>query len=107
MAENIDGDAAGKIEIARAVRRRQPGAFSLLESKIDSRIGRQEVRQGEVRSRGVKMKCAAPQDGTLYILGARTALSTQCGERVGGNRTRNRHELWMQWLGVLRGIPVI
>jgi len=47
MAEHVDGDAAGKIEVARAVRRGQPSAFPPLESKIDSRIGRQKVRQGE------------------------------------------------------------
>jgi hypothetical protein len=51
MAEHIDRDAGGKIEIAIALSRDQPRALTPLESKVDTRIGRQQVRgHGTVRS---------------------------------------------------------
>ena len=41
VAERIDGDAGGEIEIALAVSREQPSALAPLESEVDARIGRQ------------------------------------------------------------------
>ena len=41
MAERIDGDAGGEIEIALAVGREQPSALAPLESEVDARISRQ------------------------------------------------------------------
>ena len=39
MAERIDGNAGGKIEIALTLGREQPSALAPLESEIDARIG--------------------------------------------------------------------
>jgi hypothetical protein len=41
VAERVDGDARGKIEIALAFSRVQPSALAPLESEVDARIGRQ------------------------------------------------------------------
>ena len=41
MAERIDGDAGGEIEVALTLRREQPSALAPLESEVDARIGRQ------------------------------------------------------------------
>jgi hypothetical protein len=41
VAERVDGDARGKIEIALAFSREQPSALAPLESEVDARIGRQ------------------------------------------------------------------
>ena len=41
VAEPVDGDAAGEIEIALAVGGDEPGALAALEGKVDTRIGRQ------------------------------------------------------------------
>ena len=41
MAERIHGDAAGEVEIALAVGRRQPSALAPLESEVDPRVGGQ------------------------------------------------------------------
>ena len=41
MAERIDRDAGGEIEIALAVGRDQPNALAPLESEVDPRVGRQ------------------------------------------------------------------
>ena len=41
MAKSVDCHAGGKIEIALAIGREQPGAFAPLERKIDAGIGRQ------------------------------------------------------------------
>ena len=43
VAQRIDRDAGGEIEIALAVRRDQPNAFAPLESEIGPGIGRQKV----------------------------------------------------------------
>ena len=66
MAEHIDRHAGGEIEIARAVGRRQPGAFAPLEGEVGTRIGRQQMRSHSQTSRGSQsqpvmseMKCAA------------------------------------------------
>ncbi len=46
MTQRIDRDAGGEIEIALAVRRHQPRApRAPLESEVDARIGRQQVRE--------------------------------------------------------------
>ena len=44
VAQSIDGDAGGEVEIALALSRDQPGALAPLESEVDARIGRQQVR---------------------------------------------------------------
>ena len=44
MPQRIDGDARAKIEIALAVGRDQPYAFAPLESEVDAREGRHQVR---------------------------------------------------------------
>ena len=44
MAERVDRDARGEIEIALAVGRDQPSALAPLESEIDTRIGWQHMR---------------------------------------------------------------
>ena len=41
VAERVDADAGGKIEIALAAGRGQPGTLAPLESKVDARISRQ------------------------------------------------------------------
>ena len=41
MAERVDGDAGGEIEVALARGRDQPGALAPLESEVDARISRQ------------------------------------------------------------------
>ena len=67
VAEHIDRDARGEIEIALAGRRRQPGTLPPLKSEIGTRIGRQKIGEhGFVsgRRRGDQMKCAAPAGGT-------------------------------------------
>ena len=66
MAEHIDRDAGGEVEVARAVGRRQPRAFAPLEGEVGTRIGRQKMRSHSQTSRGrqsqpvmFEMKCAA------------------------------------------------
>ena len=44
MAERVDRDARGEIEIAVAVGRGQPNALAPLESEVDPRVGRQHMR---------------------------------------------------------------
>jgi hypothetical protein len=44
VAERVDRDAAGEIEIAIAVLRDQPGALTPLESEIDTGVSRQQMR---------------------------------------------------------------
>jgi hypothetical protein len=44
MAERIDRDARGEIEVAVAVGRRQPDALAPLECEIDPRLCRQKMR---------------------------------------------------------------
>ena len=44
VPQRVDGDAAGKIEIALAVGRDQPSSFASLEGEVDAGIGRQQVR---------------------------------------------------------------
>ena len=44
MAEHVDGDAGGEIEIALAVGRDEPGALAPLEREVDARVGRQKMR---------------------------------------------------------------
>jgi hypothetical protein len=41
MAERIDGNARGKIEVAFTRGRDQPSALAPLESEVDARISRQ------------------------------------------------------------------
>ncbi len=43
MAERVDGNAGGEIEITVAVGRRQPTAFAPLESEVDPRENRQKM----------------------------------------------------------------
>jgi hypothetical protein len=43
VAERIDRDAGGEIEIALPIRRDQPNAFAPLKSEIGSGIGRQKM----------------------------------------------------------------
>ena len=45
MAERIDGDARGEVEIALARRGRQPSAFAPLEGEVDARESRQKMRR--------------------------------------------------------------
>ncbi len=66
MAERVDGDAGGKIEIAVAVGRRQPYALAPLESEVDARVSGQQMRchglnPSALRGnwRGRKANCAA------------------------------------------------
>ena len=44
VAERVDRDAGGEIEVALAVGRDQPGALAPLESEVDARISRQQMR---------------------------------------------------------------
>ena len=44
MAERIDRNPGGEIEVAFSVRCREPRALASLESKVDPRIGRQNMR---------------------------------------------------------------
>ena len=44
VAERVDRDAGGEIEIALAIGRDQPNAFAPLEGEVDARIGRQQMR---------------------------------------------------------------
>ena len=44
VAERVDGNPRREIEIAIAVGRDEPGAFAAFESKIDARVGRQQMR---------------------------------------------------------------
>jgi hypothetical protein len=44
MPQRIDGDAGGEIEIPIAVGRNQPNALASLKGKVDTRIGRQQMR---------------------------------------------------------------
>ena len=48
MAERIDRDAGGEIEIALAIGRYQPGAFAALETEIDPGEYRKQMRGGAV-----------------------------------------------------------
>ena len=41
MAERVDGDARGEIEVALAIGREQPSALAPLESEVDARVSRQ------------------------------------------------------------------
>ena len=43
MAKRVHGDAGGKIEIALAVRRGQPAAFTMVERKVDPRERRKKM----------------------------------------------------------------
>src|SRR4051794_41598422 len=43
MAERVDGNARGEVEIALAVRGGEPAALPLLERKIDARESRQKM----------------------------------------------------------------
>ena len=52
VPQRVDGDAAGKIEIALAVGRDQPGPLAPLEGEVDARIGRQQVRGHDTGSFG-------------------------------------------------------
>ncbi len=44
MAERVDRDAGGEIQIALTGRRHQPRALAPLESEVDAGIGRQQMR---------------------------------------------------------------
>src|ERR1700704_2374812 len=48
MAERVDGDATGEIEIALAIGRYQPGALAALETEIDPGEDREQMRSGAV-----------------------------------------------------------
>jgi hypothetical protein len=43
VAERVDRDPRGEIEVALAVGRDEPGALAALEGKIDTRVGRQQM----------------------------------------------------------------
>ena len=47
MAERVNGDAGGEIEIAVAIGCGQPAALAPLESKVDPRENRQHMRRHE------------------------------------------------------------
>ena len=47
VAERIDRDAGGEIEIALAVGRGEPNALAALEGEVDARIGRQQMRSSQ------------------------------------------------------------
>src|SRR6185312_212191 len=99
VAERVDGDARGEIEIALAIGRDQPDALAALEGEIDAGVGRQKMRahglvhrsatsclrmtacDGGPRSfrghtRGPEKKYAASPGGTVFILLAMIGLST-------------------------------
>src|ERR1700704_6969453 len=67
VAKRIDGNAGGKVEIALAIGRGEPHALSVVESQIDARECRQQVRSchGTARLRWLQMKCAASPGGTF------------------------------------------
>jgi hypothetical protein len=44
VAERVDGDAGGKIQVTVAVCRNQPSALTPLKGKVDARVGRQQMR---------------------------------------------------------------
>jgi hypothetical protein len=71
MTQRIDRDPGGEIEVALTLFGDQPDALAPLESEVDARIGRQEMRgHAEVLSSNsfAEMKRAAPLDGTKIIL---------------------------------------
>jgi hypothetical protein len=43
VSQRVDRDAAGKIEIALAVGRDEPGPFASFEGEVDTGIDRQQV----------------------------------------------------------------
>jgi hypothetical protein len=67
MAERVDGDTGGKIQIPLTIGRGEPYAFSVIEAEIDARECRQQVRSchGTARCVGLQMKCAASPGGTF------------------------------------------
>ena len=69
VAERVDGDAGGEIEIALAVGGGEPGALAALEREVDAREGRQKMRGAHgtflASCERPEMKCAASPGGTL------------------------------------------
>ncbi len=63
MAERVDGDAGAEIEVALAVGGDEPRALAPLKSKIDARIGRQQMRcHGRARLRRAARRRAVKQN---------------------------------------------
>ena len=99
VAERIDRDARGEIEIALAVGRDQPGALAPLEGEVDPRIGRQQMRRPVLAHRpcnnGWEMKCAASPGGTFgYFIAAQTACqhgSNRACDGLSGVARRAQH----------------
>jgi hypothetical protein len=56
MAEHIDRDARGEIEIAIAGRCRQPRSLASLESEIGTRVSRQKMREHGLKFRQKKVR---------------------------------------------------
>ena len=68
MAERIDGDAGGEVEIALAVGGGEPRALPVIERKIDPRESRKKMSGAHGTfccSASPEMKCAASPGGTF------------------------------------------
>ena len=88
MAERIDRDAGGEIEIAVAVGRGQPDALAPLESEVDPRVGWQHMRlrchdRSPRYRKYAEMNRAASPGGTIRLSYFRAA-----GCQHGGIRCR-------------------
>src|SRR5204863_7345375 len=80
VAERVDRDARGEIEIAFTVCRHQPCALAPLEGEIDPRIGRQQMRCPTsthlLYDNLAETKCAASPGGTeRYSIAARSPVN--------------------------------
>src|SRR5258708_4658316 len=85
MAERVDGDAGGEIEIPVAVGGHQPNALAPLEGEVDTCESRHQMRSHGVsppalrgKIRAVKTKCAASPGGTAgHSISARPTVNTR------------------------------
>src|SRR5690348_5183178 len=69
VAERVDGDAGGEIEIAFAVRGDEPYAFAPLEGEVDTRKGRHQMRchvsPAKLAHSKLRIRCRAFQPARL------------------------------------------
>ena len=69
VAERIDGDAGGEIEIALAVGGDEPGALPAFEREIDPGIRRQKVRShGATHPKTAAKMIVPPLSGGTFIV---------------------------------------
>src|SRR5580700_7426099 len=85
MAERVDGNAGGKVEIAVAIGGDEPNALAPLKGEVDTRESRHQMRSHGVSPRAlrgiiraVKTKCAASPGGTgAHSISARPTVNTR------------------------------